>query len=63
MREETRKHIDYMLGSFAIEGLRPSDDAIKLYQYMEDGTLSADEVIKRIEKLYGIKRDKCVRRI
>lgn len=49
-----------MLGSFAIEGLRPSDDAIKLYQYMEDRTLSADEVIKRIEKLYGIKRDKCV---
>lgn len=33
------------------------------YTNMEDGVLSVDEVIKRIEKLYGVKRDKCVRRI
>lgn len=52
MTERGRKNIRYTLSTFAIEGLRPSEEAIQLYERMEDGELSLGEVLREIEGKY-----------
>ena len=54
MGKGNRRNIDYTISSFAIEGLRPSDDAIRLYEKMEDGKISLREVLREIERKYQV---------
>lgn len=54
MTKRSSRNINYTISTFAIEGLRPSDDAIRLYEKMEDGELSLGDVLKEIERKYRV---------
>lgn len=54
MTERTRRNIDYTLGTFAIEGLRPSKEALHLYELMDEGKLTLKETIDQIKHNHGL---------
>lgn len=58
MTEKTRKNIDYTLATFAVEGLRPSEEAIKLYIKMEEGKLSLADTLAAIERKHEVGSEK-----
>lgn len=60
MTERTKRNIDYTLGTFAVEGLRPSKDAIRLCERMGDGKITLQEAIREIERKHGVAGDKRV---
>lgn len=58
MTERTKQNINYTLSTFAVEGLKPSKEAVKLYEKMDDGKLSLADTLKAIERNHGVAGDK-----
>lgn len=54
MTKRAKQNIEYTLSTFAVEGLKPSREAIKLYEKMSDKKLSLSETIKAIERNHGV---------
>ena len=54
MTKQTKKNIKYTLATFAVEGLKPSKDAIRLYEKLDEGKLSLKETIAAIEHKHDV---------
>ena len=54
MKTRTQRNIDYTLSTFAVEGLRPSGDTVKLYRRLEEGKLSLADAIKKVERKHNL---------
>lgn len=54
MTERTQKNIEYLLGTFAVEGLRPSEDALHICERMGDGEITLQEALREIERKHGV---------
>lgn len=54
MTKHAKQNVEYTLSTFAIEGLKPSQEAIKLYGKMSDHELSLSDILKAIEVHHGI---------
>ena len=52
------KQVSYTLGTYAIENLSPSKDAIRFCEQISDGTLSADQAVEEMLQKYGISGDR-----
>jgi len=62
MTTETPKNIEYTLSTFAVEGLRPSDYAVRIYENLDEGKISLSDAIKAIKQKHNCvfsKLDKC----
>ena len=54
MTKHAKQTIAYTLSTFAVEGLKPSPEAVKLYEQMSDKKLSLAEALKAIERNHGV---------
>lgn len=54
MTKKTKKNIGYTLSTFAVEGLKPSKEAVKLYVEMSDGKRSLADTLRMIEHNHGV---------
>lgn len=54
MKTGTKEKINYTLSSFAVEGLKPSKDAIRLYEQMDAGRITLRETIAAIERKHSV---------
>ena len=54
MTKRVKENIDYTLSTFAVEGLRPSKEAVKLYSEMGEGKRSLADTLKAIERNHGV---------
>lgn len=54
MTEKARRSIDYTLATLAVEGLRPSTEALHLCKRRANGELTLDEVVEAIKRKYGV---------
>ena len=60
MTTNTKKNIEYTLSTFAVEGLKPSDYAVKIFGRLDEGKISLADAIKAIEQKHELKVDKRV---
>ena len=60
MTTNTKKNIEYTLSTFAVEGLKPSKEAVKIYEHLDEGKISLSDAIKAIENKHNLKVDKRV---
>ncbi|WP_101909477.1 antitoxin VbhA family protein [Marasmitruncus massiliensis] len=58
MTERTRRNLEYTLSTFAVEGLKPSKEAVRLYERMDEGKLSLKDAIAAIERKHGVAGEK-----
>lgn len=54
MTKKTKQKLDYTLATFAIEGLNPSKEAIKLYKRMDAEKISLTDTLRQIERNHGV---------
>ena len=54
MTKHAKNNIQYTLSTLAIEGLKPSREAVKLYGALSDRKLSLSETLKAIERIHGV---------
>lgn len=54
MTTKARKNIEYTLSTFAVEGLKPSEYAVSLYEHLDEGKISLSDVIKVIEQKHNL---------
>lgn len=58
MTKRVKKNINYTLSTFAVEGLKPSKEAVKLYGEMSEGKRSLADTLKAIERNHGVTGEK-----
>ena len=54
MTKRVKKNVRYTLSTFAVEGLKPSKEAVKLYGEMSEGKRSLADTLKAIERNHGV---------
>lgn len=54
MTQRTKKQIEYILATHAVERLVPSKEAIRLCGQMSGGKLDADGAVKVLLRQYGL---------
>lgn len=54
MTERVKKDINYTLSTFAVEGLKPSREAVRLYSEMSEGKRTLADTLRAIERHHGI---------
>jgi len=60
MTTNTKKNIEYTLSTFAVEGLKPSDYAVRIYEHLDEGKISLVEAVKAIEQKHNLRVEKRV---
>lgn len=58
MTKRVKRNIDYTLSTFAVEGLKPSKEAVKLYGEMSEGKRSLADTLRAIEHNHGVADDR-----
>ena len=56
MTQTSKKRLKYSISTHAIENLFPSEDALRLYEQVSDGTLDVNDAVESILKKYDLKR-------
>ena len=54
MTKRTKHNIEYTLSTLAVEGLKPSREAIQLCKEVSDKKISLDDAIYAIKVKYGV---------
>ena len=54
---KTKKNLNYNLGTAAVEGLKPSKKAIKIFMQIDNNLISIDDAIKKIEMMYQLRKN------
>ncbi|MEG2857729.1 MAG: hypothetical protein RR994_03830 [Clostridia bacterium] len=54
MTKQTKKNMEYTLSTFAVEGLKPSKEAVKLYGEMSEDKRSLADTLRAIERNHGV---------
>lgn len=56
MTQKSKKQLEYIASTHAVEHLTPSQDAMRLCEQLSDGKISADAAVDTLLRLYGLKR-------
>ncbi len=56
MTQKSRRYLEYVVSTHAVEQLTPSQDAMRLCEQLSDGEISADAAVETLLRLYGLKR-------
>ena len=56
MTQKSKRQLEYIASTHAVERLTPSQDAMCLCEQLSDGKISADAAVETLLRLYGLKR-------
>lgn len=56
MTQKSRKQLEYVASTHAVERLTPSQDAMRLCEQLSDGKINADSAVETLLRLYGLKQ-------
>lgn len=56
MTQKSKRQLEYITSTHAVERLTPSHDAMRLCEQLSDGKISADAAVETLLRLYGLKR-------
>lgn len=54
MTQKSKKQLEYIASTHAVECLTPSQDAMRLCEQLSDGKISADAAAEALLWLYGL---------
>lgn len=55
MTQKSKRQLEYIASTHAVERLPPSQDAIRLCEQLSDGKISADAAVEALLQLNGLK--------
>ncbi len=56
MTQKSKRQLEYVASTYAVERLTPSQDAMRLCEQLSDGKISADAAVDVLLRLYGLKQ-------
>lgn len=56
MTQKSKRQLEYIVSTHAVERMAPSQDAMRLCEQISDGKLSADAAVEALLRLYGLKQ-------